>query len=380
MVMSVYRKLQQHMDKFPVGFPSTNSGIDLKILQYFFTEREAELAINLSIIPQSITQIYRRVKYQGYTKTHVKYVLDKMVEKRIITRIENKGKPKYRADMLVIGLYEYKVDNMDLELTEMMLEYMEEGFRDEIFRKDTDLQLRTIPVEKSFTYNSPVTTYDNIREIINNTSDILVGNCVCRQSHDLLKQPCEKTESREWCFVFAYDDKDATFHGKKRHVTKEEALEMLNRAEKEGLILQSTNSKKPIYLCVCCGCCCGILSEGKQMENPAQYFESNYYASIDSDLCIGCGKCIKRCNMDAISLVEKKSIVDVNRCIGCGLCVSTCPKEAIQLMSKSEVEVPPKSTTGLYLKILAGKTPKRKILGMAIRTILGLKLDPTYEK
>jgi electron transport complex protein RnfB len=87
MEVSVFRKLQQHMDQFPVGFPATESGVDIRILKYFFTEREAELALHLTIIPQSVNQIYRRVKNLGYTKTHLKYVLDKMVDNRTISRM-----------------------------------------------------------------------------------------------------------------------------------------------------------------------------------------------------------------------------------------------------------------------------------------------------
>ncbi len=380
MEISVYRKLQMHMDAFPVGFPPTETGVEIRILKYFFTEREAELALHLTIIPQSVNQIYRRVKNLGYTKTHLTYLLDKMVKKRIITRINKKKTPKYRSDMLVVGLYEYQQDNVDLELTELMLEYMEQGFRGELFREDTSPQLRTIPVEKSFTFISPVTTYDNIREIINQTSDILLGNCVCRLSEDLLGHHCQRSESREWCFVFAYDNKIPTIHGKRRNISKEEALEVINQAEKDGLVIQPTNSKKPVFLCLCCGCCCGIITQSKLMDKPAQYFDSNYYSIVNSELCGGCGICIKRCNMDAISLNDKKAIINRDRCIGCGLCITTCPKEAMQLIPNNKIDTLAKNTNGLYLKILNQKTPTRKILGLAIRTILGLNLDPKFTK
>ena len=33
----VYRELQQHLDKSPVGYPATESGVDIKLLEFLFT-------------------------------------------------------------------------------------------------------------------------------------------------------------------------------------------------------------------------------------------------------------------------------------------------------------------------------------------------------
>ena len=33
----IYRKLQQHLDKMPVGFPSVKSGADIRVLKHLFT-------------------------------------------------------------------------------------------------------------------------------------------------------------------------------------------------------------------------------------------------------------------------------------------------------------------------------------------------------
>ena len=38
--------------------------------------------------------------------------------------------------------------------------------------------------------------------------------------------------------------------------------------------------------------------------------------------------------MDAISICEKKAVLDVDRCIGCGLCVTTCPTQSLSLVRK----------------------------------------------
>jgi hypothetical protein len=47
---SIYRKLQLHLDKYPIGYPATDSGVELEILRLFFTEDEAKIALSLSLL------------------------------------------------------------------------------------------------------------------------------------------------------------------------------------------------------------------------------------------------------------------------------------------------------------------------------------------
>lgn len=59
-----------------------------------------------------------------------------------------------------------------------------------------------------------------------------------------------------------------------------------------------------------------------------------YVASVDEDLCSGCGICVTTCPYDAISITVKddvrKAEVDVVRCKGCGACAAACPSGAMQ--------------------------------------------------
>ena len=45
----VYRLLQEHLDKLPIGFPKTESGVEIKILQHLFNTFEAKVALCLSL-------------------------------------------------------------------------------------------------------------------------------------------------------------------------------------------------------------------------------------------------------------------------------------------------------------------------------------------
>jgi heterodisulfide reductase subunit A-like polyferredoxin len=105
-------------------------------------------------------------------------------------------------------------------------------------------------------------------------------------------------------------------------------------------------------ICMCCGCCCGVLKNLKTLDKPAQMVHTNYYAQVDEMLCTGCQDCVDRCQMDAIT-VDETAQVNLDRCIGCGLCVTGCPTDAMLLKQKAAEShyVPPKNVMETYMNI-----------------------------
>lgn len=54
-------------------------------------------------------------------------------------------------------------------------------------------------------------------------------------------------------------------------------------------------------------------------------------ATINKEVCVGCGACVDSCPVSAIALDGDKAAVNEGECIECGACVGTCPTEAISL-------------------------------------------------
>jgi Pyruvate/2-oxoacid:ferredoxin oxidoreductase delta subunit len=112
------------------------------------------------------------------------------------------------------------------------------------------------------------------------------------------------------------------------------------------MVLQPSDAQDPVFICFCCGCCCGALRAAKQFPKPAEYVQSNYQAFVDAGLCSECGTCLARCPMEALHAGDGATVVDLDRCIGCGVCVPTCPTEAVRLRAKAAETVPPRALLG----------------------------------
>ena len=128
--------------------------------------------------------------------------------------------------------------------------------------------------------------------------------------------------------------------GRSKILTLEETLDILNKAEADGLVLQPSNSQDITNICCCCGDCCQILINLKRHPQPAIMASSPFVVEVDQDACTGCETCLDRCQMNALSVEAETVSLDADRCIGCGLCVSTCPDEALTLVRKPDDQQP----------------------------------------
>ncbi len=342
----IYKQLATFLDNLPAGFPSTENGVELRILKRLFTPQEAEVAMTLTMLPEPDDAIAQRTDRDP---EELKAILESMAAKGLIFRISKRDRNLYSAAQFVIGIWEYHLNSLDEGLVRDVNEYMPTLLKKGWLETKTK-QLRVVPVSRSVSAEMAVTPYEAAEEIINAQKKIVVSPCICRKEQKLIGKGCDKPMETCLCFGAA-----AYFYEKNglgRSIDKAEALSILKAGVEAGLVLQPGNQQKPTNICMCCGCCCGILKNLKTLDKPARTVHTNYFAQVDEEACIACEACVERCQMDAIS-VDDAAHIDLDKCIGCGLCVTDCPTEAIQMVQKAPEDryEPPRNTVETYVKI-----------------------------
>jgi ferredoxin len=366
----IYNKLAKHLDRLPGGYPETESGVELRILRRLFSEEEAELALKLSPLPEEVQVIARRA---GLPIEEAGQRLESMARKGLIFRLTRKDRPvRYLAAQFVIGIWEFHVNDLDVDLIRDFNEYLPALIDMKTWEKAP--QLRTVPVNRSLDVDLGALPYESAVQMVERHSRFVEAPCICRREHHMIGEGCDKPEG--FCLIMGAGADYYEQNGLGRRINKEEALDIVKKADEVGLVLQSSFSQKIGNICCCCGCCCQVLLNIKKQSEPAALVASPFTVSLDREACIGCGVCERRCQVDALRLEDDKALLESRRCIGCGLCVTTCPSGALTLRRKPgrmQPDIPKDIVQATLRRAKArGKMGRARLLRSAARSIPGL--------
>jgi ferredoxin len=343
----VYEKLREHLDSLPMGFPKTESGVEIRLLRKLFSEEEAEMACRMTLMPETVEQVAKRLSRSPQEIADFLYGMSK---KGLLMRYTSGGKTFYMSAMFIVGIFEYQVGNLDKEFVDLTHQYAKEAMYREMIAPDTP-QLRIVPVHESLDAALEIAPYDELRKILSSQRVIALAECICRKMSSIAGTPCHAP--LESCLVFGAMGEFYIENGIARQITLDEAFDVLKRNEAVGLVPSPANAQRVGGMCSCCSCCCELLKAIKLDARPSRKVKSNYFARVDGEICIGCEVCLDRCQMEAIKLLDEKASIDLDRCVGCGLCVTTCPTEALSLVQKSlgELYIPPDKPFETYRRI-----------------------------
>jgi ferredoxin len=343
MADDIFRNLQKQLDGYSLGFPATDSGIEINILKELFTEEDAAMFLRLTQKLETPEDVAFRI---GQPPEKVAEQLSGMYERGLLFRLKKGSVIKYGTIPFVHGLFEFQVANLDRHMADLVEKYIQEEFHNAI-SKGANAFLRTVPVQRTIEVLHNVAAYEDASEILRKADKIVVTDCICRKQKHLVNQGCDKP--LEVCFMFGSMGQYYVDRGLGREVGTDEAIRILTDAQESGLVTQPATAQNPAGMCNCCGDCCGVLSSLRRHPKPAEMIFSNYFAVVGQDECSGCETCLEKCQMGAIKINEDElAEINLDRCIGCGLCASACPEEAIHLTLKSEDlhRIPPVNSAG----------------------------------
>ena len=169
--------------------------------------------------------------------------------------------------------------------------------------------MRVMPVMSAIENNTKTASYDEIATLIENATAISVGPCSCRRSRRLMGEGCGHLEE-DMCMYLNDNAINYSKTGAHRLISKEEAYEVLRRAEDNGLvheINQTPGFEEASAICNCCGCSCYALRIA-EMFRSKNAIRSNYVARVDKEKCVACGQCVENCQTNAVRLGQKNCV------------------------------------------------------------------------
>ena len=377
MTKDVYRTLRRHLHKQPIGYPSTRSGVEIRILKKIFTPLHASIALAMTHNHETPTIVHSRLAGGlSLTVDALASELNAMARLgAIYYKEDEQGARTYALVPLVVGMYEFQQKRLNLEFLADISQYGEEGFGLE-FLLPHHPQFRVIPIEKSVSVNNKIASYESLIQYIKSTHEpIVVAPCICRMAKDMQGTPCQKTKRREVCLTFGDMARYARGELLGHEISKEEALTIARESEQEGLVLEASGEQQAQVICACCHCCCGTLSILSRIKRPSEYISTNYYAKIDKSICTYCGSCARGCQMGVIACDSKAKKIELSldRCLGCGVCVPICKRGAIVLEDKPYRITPPVDTEVMAAENMRYKKNLPRRIAAVVRILCGMK-------
>ena len=166
--------------------------------------------------------------------------------------------------------------------------------------------MRVIPIETAISADTQSVPYEHLSYYLDKYDTFSVSDCSCRKSRRILGQGCGHLE-HEMCIQMGTGAEYYIRTGRARQITRQEAEEILRKAEENGLMHQIPNIEglgESAAICNCCACSCFAMRVATMFRSP-DAIRSNYVSQVDKEKCVACGQCVENCPTNALRLGQK---------------------------------------------------------------------------
>ncbi len=276
------------------------------------SDDEADIAIAAGLRKERTAEYL--AKKVGKTVAEIQPALDNLVDYGVFRRTysaEANG-DVYFMQIFAPGILEMMVNNKQL------LETHPEVGR--AFEEYTRLRMQTlgpllpngyglmrvIPCESAIKDNPDAMPYEKLSYYLNKYDTFSVSPCSCRASRTSLGDGCGHLDE-DMCVQMGKGAEHYIRSGRARQITREEAMEIILRAEENGLMHDIPNIEEAgdsAAICNCCACACFGLRAG-MMFGARDAIRSNFVAVVDEAKCVACAQCVEVCPGNALKLGQK---------------------------------------------------------------------------
>ena len=299
------------------GVTGITTKIDENAPEYYcmagiLTDEEADVAIAAGLRKER-TAAYLAKKV-GKTVQEVQPLLDNLVYYGIFRRSKDEalGEDVYYMQIFAPGILEMMVNQKELLDT-----HPEVGRAFEEYTRNLAANMgamipdgyglmRVIPVESALEGIPGVNEFERISHYLDKYDRFSVSPCSCRASRTSIGDGCGHLDE-DMCIQMGKGAEHYIRSGRAKEITREQALEIIKRAEENGLMHDMVNIEEPgesAAICNCCACACFGLRVGL-MYGARDAIRSNYVAEVDEAKCVACGQCVETCPGNALKLGQK---------------------------------------------------------------------------
>ncbi|MBR3265266.1 MAG: FAD-dependent oxidoreductase [Erysipelotrichaceae bacterium] len=297
-------------------------------LREILSEEEVDVLLTLKLRKWYTYEQICELNKKQFSKEKIAELLDQMSVHGILeydygdhyddngpTKEKDVNEKRYRLSYFVPGsaeLFNSSIDRIDKNpavasfferMTFLPLEHITSMVRP----GGDGIGMHVIPVEKEVSMHNEALNIEKISYWLQKYEGHLsAGICSCRYSRAKLGDGCTD-DPNDWCIQVG-DMADYTVEtGRAHYITKEEALDILRRAEENGYVHQTTNIDGEDHIFDICNCnvqICNALRTS-QLYNTRNMSKSAYTAEVDNDKCVACNRCVEVCPAGAIKLGQK---------------------------------------------------------------------------